>query len=76
MIKGAPGSGLTYRVTTVEAAIERLREWDRRASKVWRRAFELCYAALEDKATIEETRAALIAAAEACGMLSERTDDR
>lgn len=67
---------MTHRVTTVEGAIERLREWNRVNSKKWRAAFETCYAALEDRVTPEEARTAFLVAAKACGMLSDLTDER
>jgi hypothetical protein len=70
-VKGnRPGS--SFEVSNAERALDLLRRWDRRSSKKWRKAFELCVAAMEDSGKAEGARKAFEVAAKATGNLIER----
>lgn len=57
--------GKLHVVSSAAAGLDQLREWNRRQSPLWRKAFELCVAAMDGKVSPDEARAAFLAAAKA-----------
>lgn len=64
--------GRTRNGNSVRGALEQLRAWNRTDDKAWRKAFELCVAALEGSEATDRAVKAFAAAAKSTGNLLER----
>ncbi|TGT64047.1 MULTISPECIES: DUF982 domain-containing protein [unclassified Mesorhizobium] len=62
--------GVRQVVSSVEVAAEHLLQWEKRGPK-WRKAVEMCLAAIEGKVEPDDVGKAFKAAAEESGMLEE-----
>jgi len=61
-------SGHTYNVKAVEICVEQMETWPKRGPR-WRKAYKVCFDALEGMATPDDARKAFEAAAEEAGVL-------
>jgi len=66
--------GVRYLVASVEVAAEHLLQWEKRGPK-WRKAVEMCMAAIEGKVEPDDVSKAFEAAAKESGMLLPRIGD-
>lgn len=69
-VRSIANAGHTAMVNSVEAAIEQMETWPTRGPK-WRKAYKVCFDALEGMAEAKDARMAFEAAAKEAGMLRE-----